>query len=257
MYHIISSKKQKRIHNQAGVTLLLSILILSGLTLITVTIGAFAIQELRSSRAVIVTEPAIAAAESAGEQGLWSLKRSGSFATCPTQNTQTLSNNTFINSCKSYGTATFTVKGGVPFTFYLYNPNDINGDVDLSGFVYNQLQVTHLSGTTFLTASVTRLDGSTTGITPAGAPQLTLSPGSLTGTVGIAPVAVTNPETEARMKVVLSSVGDATVEVNTNLGMPTFPTVDALGCASRASISSCDSSSQETYGRRINITVPQ
>ena len=47
---------------EAGVTLLLSILILSSVTLVTVAISSFAIQELRSSRAITISEPAVNAA---------------------------------------------------------------------------------------------------------------------------------------------------------------------------------------------------
>src|SRR6185503_11801329 len=65
-------------HGQAGVTLLIAILILSGLALISSAIAVFTIQEVRSSRATLATEPAIVAAEGAGERGVYALKRSNS-----------------------------------------------------------------------------------------------------------------------------------------------------------------------------------
>ncbi len=243
-------------NKESGVTLLLSILILSGLTLITITVSTFAIQELRASRAIIVTEPAIAAAESAGEQGLWSIKRSGTLSTCPTQNTQNFTNNTFINSCKSFGEATFNIKGGVPFTFYLFNPNYFNGngDIDLSEYPYQWLDITHVSGSTSVSIAVSRINNTTTGLNPSSPPSINEGENVR---VDISPVAVTSPETEGRIKVTLNSFGNVTVKVNTDRGMPTFPTVDALACSSRTTVTNCNSANQEIFSRRINITVPQ
>ena len=238
---------------QAGVTLLLAILILSGLTLITVTVGTFAIQELRASRAVIVTEPAIAAAESAGEQGLWAIKRDGDLSTCPAEDTQTLGNNALTTACKSFGSATVNIKGGTPYYFYLYDPDAGQGgigDADLSGYPYSSLQVTEVTGSNSVAVSAERLDGSTTGLTPT---NQTINENE-TANVSIAPVPAGS---EGRIQVTLSSFSDATMTLDTDRGMPIFPTVDAFGCAARTTVADCNTQSEEVFGRRINITVPQ
>ncbi|HTL39637.1 MAG TPA: hypothetical protein VL306_02385 [Methylomirabilota bacterium] len=249
-------KSQKsKFSDQAGVTLLLSMLILSGLTLITVSIGAFAIQQLRSSRAISVTEPAIGAAETGGEQGLWIVKRSGTLTNCTNgSDSEQLLNgtNTRINSCKSYSSAIFNLKGGTAQSFYLYDPNNIQGDVDLSGYPYSYLTISEVSGNFQVDASVSRLDGSTTGLTP---PSVSATTGGPVQTINIAPVAT---GTEGRIRVTLQSSQDAVVQVNTDRGMPTYPTIDATGCSTKSSaLSNCTNTSQEIFSRRINITVPQ
>ncbi|OGD72234.1 hypothetical protein A3D09_02910 [Candidatus Collierbacteria bacterium RIFCSPHIGHO2_02_FULL_49_10] len=253
----ISNIKYQISNREAGVTLLLSILILAGLTLITLSIGSFAIQELRASRAVIVTEPAIAAAESAGEQGLWSIKRSNTLAQCPIGGVSAvagtgLSNNTFVQTCKSYDKALIRIEGGTLLTFYLYDPNNINGDIDLQGFPITSISFAYISGTSPVSISVLRLNNATTGISPSTAVIDQSVTSSQTITTNLVAMG-----TEGRMKVTLTSSTDTTVEVNTNLGMPTYPTVDAYACSSRAAVSNCNSTSQEIFSRRINVTVPQ
>ena len=233
---------------QAGVTLLISILVMSGLALASLAVATFAVQELRASRAVTIAEPAISAAESAGEQDLWAIKRGAAIATCPSQTTVNLGNGALVNSCKSYTSANFNLKANTPFVFYLYDPNNINGDTDLSGYPYTTLTVTHKSGTFQVDTYVVRLDG-----TPVGAQPVSVSPGSQQ-TINIPAVAT---GAEGRMQVTLQSSGDATVNVNTNQGMPGFPTVTANGCAAKTTVSDCNSTSQELYSRKINVTVPQ
>ncbi len=238
-------------NNQDGVTLLLAILILAGLALVTLAIGSFAIQELRASRAVIISEPAIGAAESGAELGLWAIKRSGTLSTnCDNPTNPTTTNNTFINLCKSFDHAVFDLKGGTPFSFYLYDPDNINTDVDLLGYSYSWINIAQIAGSYQVAVTVQRLDGATTGISPS---STTVSPGG-NEDILISPVAA---GTEGRMKVTLTSSGNVTVDVNTDRGMPTFPTVDSTGCSSKTAVTSCDSGSQEIYTRRINVTVPQ
>ncbi len=245
---------------QAGVTLLLSILIVSGLTLIAVAIASFAVQELRASRAVIVTEPTIAAAESGGERGVWVIKRESgeaSLATCPARTTLNLTNNTQVSSCRSFGEATVNISSGQNYIFLLYDTDDINGDVDLlhcnpghNTNCYNNITVTYVSGSVNGNIAVTRIDNTTNGISPSNA---TLAPGS-PQVINISPV---GPGFEGRMKIVLSAPGDITVRITTDRGMPTIPTVDALACGSQATITNCSSTSQELFSRRVNVTVPQ
>lgn len=240
---------------EQGVTLLLATLILAGITLTILAIAAFTIQEIRASRAVALTEPAISAAESAGEQGLWALKRSDNLQLCPSAVSQNLGTNTLSSLCKSYDSATIDVKAGVPFVFYLYNPTDINGDVDLHDYPYTSLSVAYVSGVTTVNVNVARIDGVSTGITPPSSNvDSTVNPMQ---TVNISAVPATNPKTEARMKVTLTSAGNVTLNVDTNRGMPTFPTVDATGCSSRSAVASCTGGAQELFTRRIKVTVPQ
>jgi hypothetical protein len=250
MKEIKNFKLKTRNSREAGVTLLLSVMIISGLTLIVVSVAAFAVQELRASRAQLLSEPTIAAAESGGERGLWSIKRETGLETCPLASVQTFGANNLATYCKSYGAATIAITGGSPYTFFLYDPDNINGDADLIGYPYSSISIQHSSGTYQVNVSVSRLDGSTTGISPS---SVAVSPGA-TQSITISPVLAGS---EGRMKVVLSSTGNATVIVNTNRGMPTFPTIDSTACGSRGAVSSCTGAGQELFTRRIQVTVPQ
>ncbi len=236
-------------------TLLISVLIMAGLTLITLSVGAFAIQEVRSSRAVSLTEPAIAAAETAGEQGLWAIKRGAALPTCPAVSSQSLGNS-LVNLCKSYGAARFTLDAGQPFVFYLYDPDNINSNTcntetftpSCSGTqYYQQITLTQNSGTLQTDIQVDTIDGvnvATQSLTP-GANTTIVIPASVPGS------------SDLRFKVTLVSAATATLLVNTNRGMPTFPTVDATGCSSKTAVSNCNTAGQEIFSRRINVTVPQ
>jgi hypothetical protein len=238
--------------SQQGVTLLLATLVMAGMTLTILAIAAFSIQEIRASRAIALSEPAISAAESAGEQGLWAIKRSDSLSLCPTAISQNLGANTLSMLCKSYGSARIDVKAGVPFVFYLYNPANINGDVDLHDYPYTNMTVDFISGATSININIIRIDGTTTGISPTtSSVNSGVTPSQV---INISPVAVNN---EGRMKVTLTSSANATVMVDTDRGMPSFPTVDATGCSSRSAVSTCAGSSQELFTRRIQVTVPQ
>lgn len=249
--------KHHKKSSQSGVTLLIAILVMAGLVLISLAVGSFAIQEIKASRAVALTEPAIAAAESAGEQGLWVIKRAvGSLPDCASSSSSgTFGNGTLASSCQSYGIATFSLKANVPFPFFLYDPNNINSNTcntvnfnPCSGAQYYQnLTVTHKSGSFQINVQVDTVDG-----VPVA--SQTVTPGN-TQTI-IIPVFVPG-SSDLRFKVALTTAGNASVEVNTNQGMPTFPTINAIGCSSKTAVSDCNSASQEIFSRRINITVPQ
>lgn len=250
------------LRSESGVTLLIAVLVMSGLALISVAVATFAVQELRASRAVLSTEPAISAAESAGEEGLWAVKRSGTLVDCTTLTTTptTLTNGALSNRCKSYSNAVLDLEANKALVFYLYDPNDINGDLDLqgqkvctqpassnpAGFLFSSMTIISQSGTTTVTASIVRLDGTVVA-------NQTITPGS-TEVISIPAVALCS---DGRMKVTLLSTGNVTVNVNTNLGMPNFPTINAGGCAARSALTDCNGSNSEQFNRRINITVPQ
>jgi len=253
---------------QEGVTLLLAMLIMASIALVSLSVGAFAIQELRASRAVALTEPAISAAETAGEQSLWLTKRfepsdpTYQLVNCNSGVTNSaLSNNTRVNACKSYNMATFKLEAGTDFVFFLYDPNDVNGDYDLqgcltcippstnpSGFPYSWLTVTNKSASYQVTATINRIDFNNTLIGSD-----TIGP-SITKQIGIS---LAPAGSESRMMVTLNATGDTIVEVDTDQGMPTFPTLDVLGCSSRSPISDCNNPAQEAYMRRINISLPE
>jgi len=257
-----STSHHKTNNPQSGVTLLIAVLLLAGLTLISLSVATFMIQEIRSSRAIILSEPAVGAAESAGEEGIWAIKRGTAIQDCTNGSTTiTLSNNTSVNTCRSYGEATLSVKAGVTLEFYLYDPIDPNGDIDLlgcgscptpstnpSGFPFNSLDVTNKTGTNNVNLTVTRVDGTTvipsTPIPPDGNVHNFFMPNVAGGS-------------EGRMLITLSSVTDATVLVNTNQGMPSFPTINSTGCSSKTLNVNCSSSTQELFSRKINVTVPQ
>ena len=140
---VLRASNLKR-NSQEGVTLLISLLIMSGITLITLTVGFFAIQEVRSTRAILLTEPAIGAAETGGEQGVWAIKRDVTLMDCSSGREKgVLINNSKVESCKYYGAATIELEAGVNYSFYLYNPNDINGDVGLSDFSFSFFSPPH------------------------------------------------------------------------------------------------------------------
>lgn len=235
---------------EAGVTLLISILVMASLALVSLAVAAFTIQEIRSSRAVVLTESAIGAAETAGEQGLWAIKRGVALSACPAQTTVSLSNGALVNSCKSHSSAVFDLEANTDFVFYLYNPDNINGDIDLSEYPYTWLDVNSLSGSFQISITVVHIDGSSNNISPSAS---SVNPGEVRR-VQISQV----PEnTEGRMQVTLRSAGSGTVSVNTNQGMPNFPTIIAGGCSAKVAVSDCGNTSQDLYSRQINISVPQ
>jgi hypothetical protein len=260
--HINQVSNNEHKANQAGVTLLIAVLILAGLTLISLSIATFTIQELRASRAIILSEPAIGAAESASEAGIWAIKRNTALIDCTSGTTSsTLTNNSAVSTCKSYGAATLEIKAGVALEFYLYDPNDPNGDIDLqgcgtcpepstnpAGFRYNTLTVTNQTGTNNVDVTVNRVDGTpvvlTASVPPDRSPHDFFMPD-------------VTPGEEGRMLVRLESIVDATILVNTNQGMPNFPTIHSTGCSSKAANVDCSSTSQELFSRKIQVTVPQ
>ena len=237
--------KKRLFKKQEGITLLIAVLIVSATAVVTSTVGYFAIQEIRASRAVSMSEPAISAALSGGEEGLWSIKRGGTLTACPNATTTSVNNNVKIDLCKSYGPAEVTVTAGVPYMLYLYNPNDINGDADLSDYPYSYVQVTNYSASTTMGVDVKRIDD-----TPVSTQSVT--PGN-TITINIPAV---SPGQEGRMKITLTTPSTTNVWVNTNRGMPEYPILDSSGCSSAATITTCNDGA-EIYKRKINITVPQ
>src|SRR5687767_15149094 len=108
---------------QSGVTMLFAVFVVSSVSVISLTVGFFAIQEIRSSRAVSLSEPAITAAESAGEEGLWQVKRGSWVHNCSSQQQYPevlVDSKTVITKCIAYNNAVVGIDPDKPFTFYLY-----------------------------------------------------------------------------------------------------------------------------------------
>jgi len=267
MLQKIENRKQKveNSSRQAGVTLLLAILILSSITLVTVAISAFAIQELRSSRAITISEPAVNAAETGSEQSLWAIKRDGVLPNClfSSTNQNLYSSRSLVTSCRSYGNQIFSLSAGVSQQFLLYDPEDPIGDIDLqgcsgcipastnpAGYQYNTLTIKNNSTTTGVSVNLSRIDDTTTGLSQI---SFLLNQGE-TQTVTISPVV---PGTEGRIQVTMQSSQAATVDVNTDKGVPSNLNLEASGCSSKGTISNCSDATQELSSRKIKVTLPQ
>jgi hypothetical protein len=250
---------------QDGVTLLLAVLITSGIFIITLTIAVFVTQEIRASRASVLTEPAIIAAETAGESGIYRIKRGGvsSVTNCSASTPYTQvggatggTTNTRVRSCLDFVPATFELKEtDSPLEFYLYDPTDVNGNFCMEASacagdqLYQTVVIRHLTGTSNVYVNAITLDGATVG-TQLVSPGTTYSmniPRDIAGS------------TDERVKfTMVSTLGTATVQVSTTgtyTGLPDYRTIDAQGCVANVNITNCDGS-QETYKRRLNITVP-
>jgi hypothetical protein len=261
-----------QINSQSGVTLLMSILIMSTILLISVTISAFVIQEIRASRSSMLTEPAIIGAESAGEQGLYFLKQTGSIpATCttstyggftPPNDSSACSTSTTVRLNKTvvYGPVTLDLKAGEVYEFFLYDPTDIQGNIALEDGggspLFSSVSVQHVSGTAGLNSDVTVISNTVAG-TPV-ASGVVSQGGIFTFDSYNIPGAIGN---DKRQLVSLSvAQGTATVVVSSTgsfgSGIPNFPTIQADACSANTNISNCNTTNTEVFRRRINITVP-
>ncbi|MBX4205127.1 MAG: hypothetical protein KW788_02995 [Candidatus Doudnabacteria bacterium] len=285
MRAITCNSKSKAVNSkQAGVTLLLAVLITAGLTLIALTISALTIQSIRNSRAVTLSEPAIGQAHSGAEEGVWRIKRYGTVANCdsPYSGEQSVSSDIYSarNYCQTMSPASFELSSNNPFIFFLYDPawpngvpNSVTGlscsdgvlldlsEMDNGG--YSSMDIT-LPGSAAhnLSVYVTRLGGSAAG-SPASYPiPVTVAPG---GSISIS--SLLGPQgcgQDNRMQVKLvywlggtTGAETATVGVNTDIGMPGFPTIDSTGCAQKGAGSGNECTAAEIYSRKIEVTVPK
>jgi hypothetical protein len=236
---------------QTGVTMLLAVLAMSGITLVALAVAAFAVQEIRSSRAVAATEPAYNAAYTGTEYALWALKRTGvgSVPDCLTSITTVSfpASNSSAGYCKTYASGTYSLTAGQPKAFFLYNPNDPSGDTDLSEFPYEYLSVSNASNTFTVSVEITRLDGTEVGSA--------LVPPNSPGAVIEIPIIGPGPNVEARMKVRMEALlGDAVVLVNTNLGLPDRLALVSDGCNTRT-IDGCTSGAGELFTRKVAVII--
>src|SRR5690349_15283446 len=132
----------KFINLQKGSTLLLAVFVMASLTLVAIAVSAFTVSEIRASRGNLVTEPAINAAETAAEEALWTLKRTDDLTLVPFCSSSTISNpitgsNSIAQICRKYSGQNYFIENGSPKAVYLYDPDDVNGDVDLLAYPYS------------------------------------------------------------------------------------------------------------------------
>lgn len=218
---------------------------MSGVALITMTVGFFAIQELRASRAAALSEPAIGAAESAAEQGIWSSVRGSGVSSCQ-QGVNTLllqGSRVWSTSCYFNADATLGIVAGTSTTLFLYDSNNINGNLNPG---YGNLTVTHKTGTNAVTVRIERLDGSPVSTS-------SVSPGSQPANISLP----SNPLDDNRFRVTLSSSGNITINVTTNQGMPDYPTLTAEGCMTRTTDPAACIQASDSLKRKINILLPR
>ncbi len=255
---------------QSGITLLLSVLILSGIFIVVTTVSILAVQEIRASRSSSLSEPAIVAAETSGEQGIWLLKRSTFSTSCPASSatqidgTTSTSSTTRTTKCVTYDKASFDVQPGTPVSFFLYDPADINGNLCMNadvpvgaptcdgGKLFGNIVLRMMSGAFSANVDAVTLDG-----TYFNSFGLTLVPN---GTLTI-PIPDPIPgSADERIVVTITATSPITVEATTSggviTGLPDYPTIDAEGCSSTTAITNCNSTN-EIFKRRVNITVPR
>jgi type II secretory pathway pseudopilin PulG len=258
--------------NQDGITLLLAIMVMSGIAAITVTVAFFVMQEVRAARSSALTEPAIVAAESAGEQGIYQIKRGTFNTTCDTAvytqidgRTTTGSVNTRIKKCIVNKPAVIDIKPSDPFETTLYDPNNVQGNKCLeddavcpqSGGgtgrqLYSSVVVQHLSGGFDGRLTISTFDGLTYA-------SNVVIPRNGTATVPI-DRDILNSTDERLLLTVTSPSGDITVQISTTgvyTGLPDYRTVDAEGCVGLTNITSCETTTSEVFKRRLNITLPR
>ena len=240
--------------NQRGVTLLLSILILSAMSLVAAAVSTFVVREIRSSRATLLTEPGYAAAEAGIQQGLWTLKRDDiSAVTACKTNPPLVAYNAVseVTYCKSFGGGTFDITVQ-PIDILLYNPDDPNGDIDLldgAGVTYyNNVDVLN-TGPVSIRVEILRLDD-----TPVA--SALIAPGDPVVPFPIAAVAVGR---EGRLIVRLSTLGGAAVStafVDTNEGLPDIVSISSLGCNTKLTTTSCAvDTGSEIFNRKIEVNL--
>jgi len=121
------TRNQLRLEKQKGVTLLLSILILSAITAIVFSIAAISLNEIRTSGDLTRTEPIIKAVEGLAEDSLFKSVRGFTvLSNCSSPTLATLGP-VNISTCASYYYSSpyaFGLTAGSRRDFYLYNPVD-------------------------------------------------------------------------------------------------------------------------------------
>ncbi len=257
--------------SQKGITLLLSVIIMMIILLVTLTVSFLATQEIRASRSVFLAELAITGAQSAGEEGLWALKRQGSFDNCnsnPAYTPLSSSNGKVqIRRCKKFDSVLVTLEANKPLVILLYDPIDPNGNLCMNEN-YTAGSYTGCSGNPLINR-INVFQNSGASPVSVSAQDFDLNnPWSVSGsaqTIGatIIPADMNIPDpipgsSDERLSLILDpGVNEATVTITvTPNGLPNFPTIDAEACAAGKDITAC-TDSDDILKRRVNITVPQ
>lgn len=249
-------------------TLLLSVMIMSAVLIITVTVAFFVVQEIKNSRSSVLTEPAIIAAETGGEQGIYRIKRSVYNPECASTAYTGLdgsagASDVRTKTCVTYGKAVFELSSNdaTPLEFYLYDPNNVNGNLCMEADdpvgnppcdgaqLYTALVIKHLLGNSNVYVNIVTLDGASV------ATQVITAGSNNTFPI---PANILSSDDERLKVTVLPTFGNATLEISTTGvygGLPDYRTIDAQGCVGKNNITDCETD-PETYNRRINITVP-
>jgi hypothetical protein len=261
---------------QIGMTLLISILIMSTVVVVTVTVAGFAIQELRNARFSALSEPSINAAESAAEQALWQVKRLGSdtfpggcTAFTTTDGISQTAGSVLTSRCLTYTDAVFELGPDDPVIFYLYDPrnrpNSMQDNKCMKQYydpvctgedLYNRIDFERQDAST----AMVHISVTTLGADPE---DVGASPIYLTSYSPSASVTWQNDQISSddkRLKVTLESQGRTMVKVYPSgflSGMPDYPTLDVVGCSASGTISSCNTTTGDVVKRRINITIPK
>ena len=257
-----------RIKQQSGVTLLISILIMSGIVLISLAVAAFTIREIRNSRAVALTEPALGAAESGGEQALWELKRGNNpsaLPDCPTQSGSNLTtNNIRTEYCLTYGAALLDLEPGVEKQILLYDANDQNGNICMNvnytvgqhsgcsgAAIFSSISFQRISGTGAIDIAVTDLVGNPA-VSPASQSTFSLNNDNIR-TVDIDdPISDSNDE---RLRIRLLSTAPARVRVTSSpVGLPDYPIIRSSGCSSKGAVGA-GCTGNEVFNRNLELGV--
>lgn len=265
--------------SESGITLLLSILIMSGIFLISVTVSFFAIQEIRASRSSMLTEPAITAADAGAEQGIWTVKR-GDITSLPTCNPTSPSGTSLSGSvvavkCLRYSSVTMDLLAGQPTMLYFYDPEDVNGNLCMtqsytsgqfagcSGYqIFQNITMSFAASSIVLTVDARTLDGlpfpgwdNQSLLSNPSSPSVISVPSSVSGSNDYRFILTVTPN--SNVTVTLDATGRDHAGVVRN-GLPDYPTVDAMGCTSRGTVATdCTSAAGDVYRRRLNITVPR
>ena len=174
---MISLHKKFRGNPQAGVTLLLTILILGTITITVFSVAAITLNEIKTSSDLGRSEPAITAAEATTEDYLYMLEQTvGSPATSCTFPSvdSTFANGVSTAACADYyfsNPYSFSLAGSGEQDFYLYDPANQNNPPG-----YTSVSITMNSGNA---ADVWLCDFSTSNCT-SGSPTASLTNGSAT-----------------------------------------------------------------------------
>ena len=118
---------------QAGITLLLTILILAALSTIVFGLAAVTLNEIRTSADVALSDPVITADEAVNEDAMYAMVRGSAKGTissnCGSPSTFTV-NGVAVSACALVyypDPYTFSVPAGSKQTFQLFNPSDWEG----------------------------------------------------------------------------------------------------------------------------------